>query len=237
MNDLYTYPINDYRNYLQHHGTKGQRWGVRNAEWYPISEWKASKANKEAEKKENKASRAEGKYEKARHIREKYVDSMARKATKRREQYEKAVSENASDSKLKKRLNKAERANEEYETAKKLSDKYLSRKEKKASDSRNQANEARQYANEQRERLLKKALQDPNLLRKHVNEIPAKDVEEALNRFNRERRVEQAARDKNTVYKKDFEQLVIGPGKMIVGAYGTYRGVNELYKVLKSFKK
>lgn len=27
--DLYTYPSNDYRSYLEHHGVKGQRWGVR----------------------------------------------------------------------------------------------------------------------------------------------------------------------------------------------------------------
>lgn len=27
--------------YLIHHGKKGQKWGIRNAEWYPISEWKA----------------------------------------------------------------------------------------------------------------------------------------------------------------------------------------------------
>lgn len=25
---------------LAHHGIKGQKWGIRNAEWYPISEWK-----------------------------------------------------------------------------------------------------------------------------------------------------------------------------------------------------
>ena len=38
---MYTYPLNDYRNYLEHHGVKGQKHGVRNAEWYPIDAWKA----------------------------------------------------------------------------------------------------------------------------------------------------------------------------------------------------
>ena len=33
------YPENDYRLYLMHHGIKGQRWGIRNAEWYPIEAW------------------------------------------------------------------------------------------------------------------------------------------------------------------------------------------------------
>lgn len=36
-----TWPENDYRRYLQHHGIKGQKWGVRNAEWYPIADYKA----------------------------------------------------------------------------------------------------------------------------------------------------------------------------------------------------
>ena len=34
------YPENDYRSYLIHHGIKGQKWGVRNADWYPIEAWK-----------------------------------------------------------------------------------------------------------------------------------------------------------------------------------------------------
>lgn len=36
-----TYPENDYRTYLIHYGKKGQKWGVRNAEWYPISDYQA----------------------------------------------------------------------------------------------------------------------------------------------------------------------------------------------------
>ena len=38
--------MNDYRNYLQHHGTNGQRWGVRNAEWYPIADYQAHLKNR-----------------------------------------------------------------------------------------------------------------------------------------------------------------------------------------------
>lgn len=39
------YPENDYRTYLQHYGVQGQRWGKRNAEWYPIADWQAHIAN------------------------------------------------------------------------------------------------------------------------------------------------------------------------------------------------
>lgn len=34
---MITYPQNDYRSYLEHHGTPGQKWGVRKAAWYPIA--------------------------------------------------------------------------------------------------------------------------------------------------------------------------------------------------------
>lgn len=58
---------------LYHHGIKGQKHGVRNAEWYPISAWKAhlrredrlnnkvKKMEEKAEKYTRKASNAEGK--------------------------------------------------------------------------------------------------------------------------------------------------------------------------------
>lgn len=39
------YPENDYRTYLQHYGVQGQKWGKRNAEWYPIADWQAHLAN------------------------------------------------------------------------------------------------------------------------------------------------------------------------------------------------
>lgn len=29
MSELYSYPANDYRSYLAHHGVKGMKWGVR----------------------------------------------------------------------------------------------------------------------------------------------------------------------------------------------------------------
>lgn len=44
MEDILIYPENDYRDYLEHHGVPGQKWGVRKAAWYPISAFKAAKA-------------------------------------------------------------------------------------------------------------------------------------------------------------------------------------------------
>ena len=43
MDELFNnyWPENDYRYYLQHHGVQGQKWGQRNAEWYPIADWQS----------------------------------------------------------------------------------------------------------------------------------------------------------------------------------------------------
>lgn len=41
----------NYELVIEHHGTKGQRWGIRNAEFYPISAWKAHLAREGHNKK------------------------------------------------------------------------------------------------------------------------------------------------------------------------------------------
>lgn len=49
---------------LYHHGIKGQKHGVRRAEWYPIAEWKASQARRrdlKADKLESKAKKLRSK--------------------------------------------------------------------------------------------------------------------------------------------------------------------------------
>lgn len=43
MDEIYVLAVNDYRDYLEHHGVKGQKWGERNAEWYPIEAYRRSK--------------------------------------------------------------------------------------------------------------------------------------------------------------------------------------------------
>ena len=44
--DCTFYPKNDYRNYLEHHGVKGQKWGVRHD--------KPSTGKKRSKKKEER---------------------------------------------------------------------------------------------------------------------------------------------------------------------------------------
>ena len=57
--------------YLIHHGIKGQKHGVRNAEWYPISAWKAHlnrnkkiSVNNKLQKQQYKITKYENKYSK-----------------------------------------------------------------------------------------------------------------------------------------------------------------------------
>lgn len=55
-----------YNNELYHHGVQGQKWGVRNAEWYPIDKWKASLKNKDVRTKSgNSTSNSDSNIEEA----------------------------------------------------------------------------------------------------------------------------------------------------------------------------
>ena len=82
-------------------------------------------------------------------------------------------------------------------------------------------------------RRKEKILNNPRLLRKHMNEFSEKEIEDALNKFNRKRRVEQADRDAKTVLKKDIDQVLIGSAKTVLAAGGTYFA---LKKMLEQFK-
>ena len=78
---IITYPENDYRSFLEHHGIPGQKWGVRKAAWYPIAAFqKASDkvGTKVHEFKEKRAAARKAKQraanlQKAREIRSKKV--------------------------------------------------------------------------------------------------------------------------------------------------------------------
>lgn len=43
MADFFDTPLSAFDDYLEHHGIKGQKWGVRNAEWYPIEAYRKAK--------------------------------------------------------------------------------------------------------------------------------------------------------------------------------------------------
>ena len=42
MSDFFDTPLSEFDT-LEHHGIKGQKWGVRNAEWYPIDAYRKAK--------------------------------------------------------------------------------------------------------------------------------------------------------------------------------------------------
>lgn len=43
MNDILDMPLSAFDDELEHHGIKGQKWGIRNAEWYPIEAYNRAK--------------------------------------------------------------------------------------------------------------------------------------------------------------------------------------------------
>lgn len=132
---------NDYRDYLQHHGILGMRWGVRR---YQNKDGSFTPAGKKRYSSEARAAR-----------------------------------------KAEKRAAKAERRRT-------------------------------------------KILNNPRLLRKHMNEFSDSEIEAALQKFNRRRRVEQADRDARTVLKKDIDQVLIGAGKTVIAAGATYMALKKM---------
>ena len=74
---------------LSHHGIKGQKWGERNAEWYPIDDYKKHLRNaKDKTKYLNKLddSMSNDKYDL--HINNKKIDNLYRKKNKLDKKYE-----------------------------------------------------------------------------------------------------------------------------------------------------
>lgn len=67
MNEMTSYSCNDYRNYLQHHGIPGMRWGVRRYQNKDGSLTSSGKKHYSSEAKaERKAKKAEAKAAKRR---------------------------------------------------------------------------------------------------------------------------------------------------------------------------
>lgn len=73
-----------------------------------------------------------------------------------------------------------------------------------------------------------KILNNPRLLRKHMKDYSDKEIDEALNKFNRIQRVQQADREKKTALKKDIDQVLIGYGKTAIAAAATYAALKKL---------
>lgn len=91
------YGVNQ-NDYLAHHGKKGQKWGERNAEWYPIADYQAYLSRKErkaavkaAKNKEKLSKKRTKALQKARKVREKNK-KIAEKEAKIAEAFDKRVS-------------------------------------------------------------------------------------------------------------------------------------------------
>lgn len=101
MSDFFDTPLNAYDNELEHHGIKGQKWGVRNAEWYPIDAYRKAKgivvdaANSNAAKKAASVT--------------KDVASKTKVKAKEAVEFTKKTAKKMSDDRAKKKAKKQER--------------------------------------------------------------------------------------------------------------------------------
>lgn len=134
MNDIKTntYPENDYRAYLEHHGVPGQKWGVRNAKWYPIEAYRESLANDGSEKNRNRIAKDSAKHlnkiDKKNAFNKRYLREAldeekfySKKNQKLKSKYKEATSE----SKRQKLKAKMDVNNERIKVAQKTGKKYM----------------------------------------------------------------------------------------------------------------
>lgn len=81
MDEIFIYPPNDYRSFLEHHGIPGQKWGVRKAAWYPIAAFQkaSNKIGTKVHEFREKRAAARKKKQQAKNL-EKARETRAKKA-------------------------------------------------------------------------------------------------------------------------------------------------------------
>lgn len=185
MDEIYLFPVNDYRDYLQHHGVKGQKWGVRNAEWYPIAAYQKSKGisgpgpNKASARVSSgrSATRAKGTGG-ASENRVNPVGSFLNRMKQRKEEKAKAEAEAKKKADQKARMEKARAAKEEKkrteeEERKRQEEKRVFEQEKREVFSHGTVEEILSYANKADSKEITDAIARRQALDKLLNDQAA----------------------------------------------------------------
>lgn len=198
------YPANDYRAYLEHHGIPGMRWGVRR---YQNADGSLTAAGKKHQAKKDFKEQSKKDYDKFQN-RLKKIDST--------------VTGKNWIEKDRKQTPLVIKASREYDEAQKNNrDRY--RSELKSIKSEAKA----ERAAKRREKILN----NPKLLKKHLNEYSDKEINDALKRFDQMQRLEGASRSRSKAGKvKKALAATVGTGALIVSGYNTAK---NLYKIKK----
>lgn len=203
MSDFYA--NNDYRNYLQHHGIKGQRWGKQNGPPYPLSD----KLHNFVIKRQAKAK--EKKREKILHDPRKLA-KHAPEFTK--EEIDAAVDKIESVNRAKALAGPTKR---EIRKAHKEADKEAAKREK-------ERNKARKIEDDRLTRKIEKYAPDVESLQMNVKKFNQAELNEALNRLNAKERMVDVQISKLNRPKK---YLDVGVGYLeTIG-----RGVSAVFKL------
>jgi len=245
MNGELVYSVNDYRDYLEHHGIPGMRWGVRryqNADGSLTAAGKKRQANQDYKAKINKAWDDSLKAETA--LTNKYKAKMDKLESDydsevKRIQGNKSYIKTIKDKKAVDALNKAWDDSLKAETA--LTNKYKAKMDKLEADydsevkrikEEHKSQKAEAKAQSKAEKAAKKrekVLNDPKLLKKHFNEYSEKEINDALKKFDQMQRLDTHTKNRSKAGKiKKAMAATVGTGALIVSGYNTYQSLKKI---------
>ena len=203
---LTEFPENDYRAYLEHHGIPGMRWGVRR---YQNADGSLTTAGKLRAAKADRRARDR-----------KIQDEVWKKEEEIESKYKRG--QKMSNEDVRKELAADAKASKDREASQQ---RY--RSEVKSIKSEARAAKAQAKAAKRREKILN----NPKLLKKHLNEYSDKEINDALKRFDQIQRLEGASRNRSKAGKvKKALAATVGTGALIVSGYNTAK---NLYKIKK----
>ena len=209
----------EYNEYIEHHGIKGQKWGDQNGPPYPLDKnaarqaRKAAKAEKKARRKSEREARRKRmtRYDDLTEKQKKYVDKHNRLGMSWGIYDPKHIDESIERERKENRQKALEKARKTKQKNKEEAIKKAKEEEQKKKD---------------REKILK----DPKKLYKHRHEFQKEEIQDALQRFEWEEKIHNYSTNRLANTAKSAENIV----KVLDSGLRGYNKVASAYNAFVS---